>query len=183
MNQDRVKPGKGYPSQEQQDAEILTYLIDGELRHQDSLGNEAVLRAGSLQCMSAGTGMHTRNSTPRRPRMRICCISASSQRERPDTGLRTEALRSRREARQVAIARLSRRRGRFRGRPPGRAHLRRAVSRGPASRARITQESPRVPPRGARLHRGERNAAECWRRRQDQSAGECGPAAWARTPT
>jgi redox-sensitive bicupin YhaK (pirin superfamily) len=64
MNQDRVKPRKGYPSQQQRDAEILTYLIDGELRHQDSLGNEAVLRAGSLQCVSAGTGInHTEFNT------------------------------------------------------------------------------------------------------------------------
>ena len=60
MNQDRIKPGRGYPSAQRRDAEVLTYLIDGELRHQDSLGNEVVLRAGSLQCMSAGTGIeHT----------------------------------------------------------------------------------------------------------------------------
>jgi redox-sensitive bicupin YhaK (pirin superfamily) len=64
MNQDRIKPGRGYPSQQRRDAEILTYLIDGELRHQDSLGNETVLRAGSLQCMSAGTGIqHTEFNT------------------------------------------------------------------------------------------------------------------------
>jgi redox-sensitive bicupin YhaK (pirin superfamily) len=64
MNQDRVKPGKGYPSQERRDTEILTYLIDGELRHKDSLGNDTVLRAGSLQCMSAGTGInHTEFNT------------------------------------------------------------------------------------------------------------------------
>jgi len=64
MNQDRVKPGKGYPSQQRRDTEILTYLIDGELRHKDSLGNDTVLRAGSLQCMSAGTGInHTEFNT------------------------------------------------------------------------------------------------------------------------
>jgi quercetin 2,3-dioxygenase len=57
MNQERVKPGKGYPSQQRRDAEILTYLIDGELCHKDSLGNDAILRAGSLQCVSAGTGI------------------------------------------------------------------------------------------------------------------------------
>jgi redox-sensitive bicupin YhaK (pirin superfamily) len=60
MNEDRVKPGKGYATQERRDVEVLTYLIDGELRHRDSLGNESVVRAGSLQCMSAGTGVsHT----------------------------------------------------------------------------------------------------------------------------
>ena len=64
LNQDRIKPGRGYPGQQRQDTEILTYLIDGELRHQDSLGNAAVLRAGSLQCMSAGTGIsHTEFNT------------------------------------------------------------------------------------------------------------------------
>jgi redox-sensitive bicupin YhaK (pirin superfamily) len=64
MNQERVKPGKGYPRQQRQDIEVLTYLIDGELRHQDSLGNTTVLRAGSLQCLSAGTGInHTELNT------------------------------------------------------------------------------------------------------------------------
>ena len=64
MNQDRLCAGKGYPSQERRDTEILTYLIDGELRHKDSLGNDTVLRAGSLQCMSAGTGInHTEFNT------------------------------------------------------------------------------------------------------------------------
>src|SRR5262249_52514981 len=60
VNEDRVKPGKGYPTLERRETEVLTYLIEGELHHQDSLGNEVLLRAGSLQCMSAGTGMsHT----------------------------------------------------------------------------------------------------------------------------
>jgi redox-sensitive bicupin YhaK (pirin superfamily) len=60
MNEERIKPRKGHPALQRQDAEVLTYLIEGELRHQDSLGNEVVLRAGSLQCMSAGTGVQHR---------------------------------------------------------------------------------------------------------------------------
>jgi quercetin 2,3-dioxygenase len=64
MNEDRVKAGKGYPDEYRRDAEVLTYLIDGELRHQDSLGNEAVIRAGSLQYMSAGTGIRHTESNP-----------------------------------------------------------------------------------------------------------------------
>src|SRR5215475_8480603 len=64
MNEDRLKPGKAYPSQQRHDAEILTYLIEGELRHRDSLGNEVVLRPGSLQCIIVGTGMsHTEINT------------------------------------------------------------------------------------------------------------------------
>src|SRR4051794_16004890 len=64
MNQERLKPGKGYPRQQHRDAEILIYLIAGQLRHRDSLGNETQLRAGSLQCISAGTGIdHTEFNT------------------------------------------------------------------------------------------------------------------------
>jgi redox-sensitive bicupin YhaK (pirin superfamily) len=57
LNQDRIKPGKGYAMQAHEDAEILTYLIDGELDHKDSLGNQTVVRAGGLQRMNAGTGV------------------------------------------------------------------------------------------------------------------------------
>jgi quercetin 2,3-dioxygenase len=64
MNEDRIKAGKGYPNEYRRDTEVLTYLIDGELRHQDSLGNEVVLRAGSLQRMSAGTGIRHTESNP-----------------------------------------------------------------------------------------------------------------------
>lgn len=64
LNEDRLKPGRGYPGEQRRDVEVVTYLIDGELRHRDSLGNEAVLRAGSLQCLSAGTGVsHTEFNT------------------------------------------------------------------------------------------------------------------------
>jgi hypothetical protein len=57
MNEERIRPGKGYATQKRHDVEVLTYLIDGELQHKDSLGNETVVRAGGLQCMSAGTGV------------------------------------------------------------------------------------------------------------------------------
>lgn len=64
MNEDRVKAGKAYPDEYRRDAEVLTYLIDGELRHRDSLGNEVVIGPGSLQCMSAGTGIRHTESNP-----------------------------------------------------------------------------------------------------------------------
>jgi redox-sensitive bicupin YhaK (pirin superfamily) len=63
MNEERIKPGKGY-TQQRSDEEFLSYLIEGELRHRDSLGNEAVLRPGGLQCMSAGTGVSHTESNP-----------------------------------------------------------------------------------------------------------------------
>jgi redox-sensitive bicupin YhaK (pirin superfamily) len=64
MNEDRMKPGKGYPAEDRRDIEVLTYLIDGDLRHQDSLGNDTVLHAGGLQLMSAGTGIRHAESNP-----------------------------------------------------------------------------------------------------------------------
>jgi quercetin 2,3-dioxygenase len=64
LNEDRVKPGKGYPGQQRRDVEVLSYLIDGELRHHDSLGNDVRLQAGSLQCLSAGTGVSHTESNP-----------------------------------------------------------------------------------------------------------------------
>jgi len=57
MNEDRVMAGKSYPQQNVRDSVVLTYLIEGELRHQDSLGNALLLQAGSLQCLNAGTGV------------------------------------------------------------------------------------------------------------------------------
>jgi len=63
MNEERIRPGKGY-SHQLQDTEVLTYLIEGELRHQDSLGNEVVLGAGSLQCLSAGSGLNHTEYNP-----------------------------------------------------------------------------------------------------------------------
>jgi redox-sensitive bicupin YhaK (pirin superfamily) len=57
LNEDRVMAGKSYPQEQRRDIEVLTYLIDGELRHQDSLGNETLLQAGTLQCINAGTGI------------------------------------------------------------------------------------------------------------------------------
>ena len=63
LNEDRVMAGKAYPSEHRRDSVVLTYLIEGELRHQDSLGNELLLQAGSLQCLNAGTGVrHTESN-------------------------------------------------------------------------------------------------------------------------
>jgi redox-sensitive bicupin YhaK (pirin superfamily) len=81
MNEDRLKPGKGYAEQERRDVEVLTYLIGGELEHKDSLGNETVVRAGSLQCMSAGIGLtHTEfnRSAAREAHLLHICMNPSS---------------------------------------------------------------------------------------------------------
>ncbi len=57
MNEDWVAPGRGFPTHPHRDMEIVTYLLEGQLEHQDSMGNGEVLNPGEFQRMSAGTGI------------------------------------------------------------------------------------------------------------------------------
>jgi len=57
FNDDIVAAGKGFGRHPHRDMEILTYVLEGELEHADSLGNRGVVGAGSVQFLSAGTGI------------------------------------------------------------------------------------------------------------------------------
>ncbi|MCE0523303.1 MAG: pirin family protein [Methylacidiphilales bacterium] len=69
INEDRVAPEMGFSMHPHRDMEIITYVVSGELRHRDSMGNTAVMRAGDVQRISAGTGiMHSEiNESPKQP--------------------------------------------------------------------------------------------------------------------
>ena len=56
-NDDSVTGGSGFPNHSHRDMEIVTWVLEGELRHRDSQGNDAVIYPGLAQRMSAGTGI------------------------------------------------------------------------------------------------------------------------------
>lgn len=57
INEDVIAPDMGFGMHPHRDMEIVTYMLSGELRHMDSLGNGSVIRAGDVQRMTAGSGI------------------------------------------------------------------------------------------------------------------------------
>lgn len=57
INDDVVEAGQGFGEHPHRNAEIFSYVIEGELEHQDSLGNGRIIKAGDLQYISAGKGI------------------------------------------------------------------------------------------------------------------------------
>ena len=58
LNDDIIKANSGFDMHPHQNMEILTYIIDGELTHKDSMGNEETLKRGEVQYLSAGDGIY-----------------------------------------------------------------------------------------------------------------------------
>lgn len=63
LNDDLIDSGEGFDMHHHRDMEIITYMVAGELTHEDSMGHKSTIKRGQVQYMSAGTGIdHSENN-------------------------------------------------------------------------------------------------------------------------
>lgn len=89
-NDDTIAAGTGFPAHPHSDMEIITYVREGAITHEDSLGNKGRTEAGDVQVMSAGTGIrHAEyNAEPGTTRIFQIWIIPDGERKAPSWGTR-----------------------------------------------------------------------------------------------
>ncbi len=68
INDDKIAPAAGFGTHGHRDMEIVSYVVDGVLAHEDSMGNGGNIERGEIQHMSAGTGVQHSEKNPQRDR-------------------------------------------------------------------------------------------------------------------
>lgn len=64
INEDYIKANKGFGTHPHKNMEIITFLIDGELEHRDTMNNSEIITKGEIQVMSAGSGVEHSEFNP-----------------------------------------------------------------------------------------------------------------------
>ena len=90
INEEQLAPGAGYDEHQHSDAEIVTWVLEGTLAHEDSTGHGGQVRPGISQRLSAGTGVtHAeRNASPSEPLTFVQMMLRSTNEAAPQYGLK-----------------------------------------------------------------------------------------------
>jgi len=86
INEESVRPGAGYDPHHHADVEIVTWVLDGALDHEDTTGHRGTIRPGTAQRLSAGTGVQhaERNASGTEPLRFVQMMLASQHWDEPE---------------------------------------------------------------------------------------------------
>jgi redox-sensitive bicupin YhaK (pirin superfamily) len=145
INEDRVVPGGGFPTHSHRDMEILSYVLEGAIEHQDSMGHREVLRPGELQRMSAGRGVtHSEYNPSREEPLHFLQIWILPDRRGLEPGYEQKEFPEKDRTGRLRLVAAPGGRGRRARDPPGRGRLRDAARAGPGGRPPAGPGPPRV---------------------------------------